>query len=124
MKFILEAWRGNKPLSLVFFGYYLGFQIAFVVLAVTVLPLFPKPSSAFAAATTAIMFSLFVLSYFVWVYVAIWRCAKNSGPVSRIVARIFVVMAVVATVGRMAATAIDTYPKFSAAAAADHNLKR
>lgn len=116
MKFIMEAWRGRKSLALVFWGYFLGFQIAFIIFVLTVLPLFPKPSSAPAAAITTIAFSLFVLSYIVWIYVSMWRCAANSKPVYKIIARIFVVMAVAGTIGKMAVTGIEGYSEYSVAA--------
>ncbi len=113
MNFIMNAWRGKTQLSLVFWGYYLGFQIAFVIFFVTVVPLLPKPSSGLAATVTTLTFSLFVLSYIVWIYVSIWRSAGSSKPVYKIIARIFVIMAVIGTAGRMAATGIESYSKYS-----------
>ena len=105
MSLVGECWRGERPLGVVFWGYYTGFISAYATVLGLLVYFLPKPLKLFIAIPGV----LFLLTYTVWILVSIWRCAKNSKPVWRVFARIWVVWLVVGGAGIFAATWIESY---------------
>mgnify|MGYP005754930445 CR=1 FL=1 len=68
----LRAWRGQMPLSVVFWGYGVATSLGLVGLHV----------SALGLGQLGVQQVLIVLSlgYTVWILGAIWRCASNADP--------------------------------------------
>jgi uncharacterized membrane protein len=109
MAFIAESWRGERPLALVFWGYYIGFYLASFFLIIALVLVVPEQLRPLFL----IPVGLLLLPYHVWILVSIWRCAKTSRPIVKIVARVWVVMFVVAGVGKIAASSMESYQYYS-----------
>jgi len=75
----LRAWRGERRLAPVFWGYGVGVSLALIVLHATALVrgqiLFQQVLIVASAAYTG------------WILVAIWRCAANAAPLWGMFAR-------------------------------------
>jgi hypothetical protein len=108
--FVREAWRGELPLGIVFWGYGLGIYIVYIVFIGILMPVLPKSLSLVALAAIFLIFP-----YTVWILVSIWRCAKNSSPTWKSLARFYVVMAVLGTFVNIALK-IPEYQKYTASA--------
>ena len=104
MSLIRECWKGERPLGVVFWGYYIGFAFAYVLVLGLLVSFLPEPLKLIAIPGV-----LFLLPYGIWILVSIWRCAKNSKPVWRVCARVWVVMVVVGGAGRLTASWIENY---------------
>jgi len=68
----LRAWRGLMALPVVFWGYGVATSTVLAILHATALD----------AGQLDVQQALIVISmaYTVWILVAIWRCAQNTGP--------------------------------------------
>jgi hypothetical protein len=80
-RFIGEYWRGERPL-----------WAAFWLWGVLFYPL--TYYSAEYILGESFLFYLFAITYSIWINVSIWRCARNSEAIWRILARIIVVLSV------------------------------
>lgn len=83
LNIIGKSWRGEQSLARVFWGCCVGFPIAFLLVLALFDRVLPKSLAPFVD-TAAVLFLLF------WILVSIWRCAKNSKPVWKVLARVSV----------------------------------
>jgi hypothetical protein len=105
MGIIKESWKGEKSLATVFWGYYVAFYIVYLISLGLVTSALPENIQLFVI----IPGILFLFPYTIWVFVSIWRCAKNSSTVWKVLARAWVVIAIVGGIGRFAASFIENY---------------
>ena len=112
MKYFTETirlgWRGEKPLWLVFWVFHIGLPLVVVIIAALILPVLPL----FISTPVLFILGLSAIAYLVWCYVAIWRCAANSKYFA-FLARVYVVLHIIATGGRLAATSIESHYHYS-----------
>ena len=109
MSLIKECWRGERPLGVVFWGYYVVFFFTFLLSFGLLVAALPEPLRLIVVVPGV----LFLLPYNVWILVSIWRCARNSKPIWKVLARIWVVMVIVGGAGRLTATWIESYQYYS-----------
>ncbi len=115
MGIIKESWQGKKPLATVFWGYYVGFHFLYLVVLGGLVSALPENIQLFVIIPGA----LFLFPYTVWVFVSIWRCAKNSRPVWKVLAIAWVVLAIIGFAGNVTFKYIENYQYYSERAKAD-----
>jgi hypothetical protein len=109
--FVLEAWRGRKPLALVFWVYFVGGQIAFMLAIFFLVPLLPR--LGLPPTTPAIIISVFSPFYIVWIFVSLWRCAANSKPAIMRITRILVIILAINTIAWSIVNFVENYSRYS-----------
>jgi len=91
--FIVRAWRGYEPLWKVFWIYNVLFY-ALIAMSLRILSMALSPSITASAIYGLAVFVL-VMVYGLWTWVSIWTCSAKSNLVVKILARIYVIIAIV-----------------------------
>lgn len=96
MSVIGESWRGERPLAKVFWAYYVGFSFAYFF-AISSLAgfIYLSPQPPLLVTITLIACLLPFWPYHIWIYVSVWRCAKNSKPVWMVLARTWIIFSII-----------------------------
>jgi hypothetical protein len=98
-----RCWRGEAPLWQAF--WLVGFLFALILEAfigiiagiiITHYGLFNYPETNTAILTRYL--SLIMLPYFLFAYICIWRCGKNSSPIWNVLSKIIVILGLIASV--------------------------
>lgn len=92
MGIFARSWKGEASLAKAFWLVYFLFGII-IGLIISILLSFVIPNFSYITHNNLIMTILF--PYTVFSAICVWRCAKNSSAIWRILARIIVVLAII-----------------------------
>lgn len=106
---IKKSWRGEHSLGVIFWGYYVGFTVIYIICLTALVTASPSPLDLILL----IAGSLFLIPYGIWILVSIWRCAKNSSFVWKLLARAWIVIFLIGNAGRLSALWIENYQYYS-----------
>lgn len=87
--YLARMWRGEEKLWKAF---WLWPFVNGLLIALTVLGLGEVTGQGYLAIAESPPYAVLMLAYSIWLAVAIWRCARNSKPIWRVLARFFQVL--------------------------------
>lgn len=102
---IKESWRGERSLVVVFWGYYVGFSVVYVICLIALTDASPFPLDLILV----IVGSLLLIPYGIWILVSIWRCANNSAFTWKLLARAWIVIFLIGNAGRFGTLWVENY---------------